>query len=114
MIPPPHCDPQMYTRPRRRPVSRDSWAITAKWSASEETRLDTVVAIPDSRPIFRWHHSGQTVPSRCRSNPLMNDRSFVVVISDRALGASVENIGRGLLALNGNGIHSGARSMDAV
>ncbi len=44
----------------------------------------------------------------------MDDRSFVVVISDRALGASVENIGKGLLALNGKGIHSGARSMDAV
>jgi hypothetical protein len=44
----------------------------------------------------------------------VQDRSFVLMISDRALGASVENIGKGLLALDGVGISSGARSIDAV
>lgn len=44
----------------------------------------------------------------------MQDRSFVVIISDRALGGSVENIGKGLQALDGKGISSGARSIDAV
>jgi hypothetical protein len=44
----------------------------------------------------------------------MEDRSFVVVISERALGGSVENIGKGLLTLDGKGISSGARAIDAV
>ncbi len=44
----------------------------------------------------------------------MPDRSFVVVISERALGPSVENIGKGLLKLDGKGISSSARSIDAV
>jgi hypothetical protein len=44
----------------------------------------------------------------------VQDRSFVLMISERALGASVENIGKGLLALDGKGIGSGARAMDAV
>ena len=44
----------------------------------------------------------------------MQDRSFVVIISERAMGGSVENIGKGLLALDGKGIASGARSLDAV
>jgi hypothetical protein len=44
----------------------------------------------------------------------VQDRSFVVLISERALGASVENIGKGLLALNGKGLSSGARSIEAV
>jgi hypothetical protein len=44
----------------------------------------------------------------------VQDRSFVVIISERALGSSVENIGKGLLALDGKGISSGARSIDAV
>ena len=34
----------------------------------------------------------------------MQDRSFVVLISEKALGPSVENIGKGLLALNGKGV----------
>ncbi len=37
----------------------------------------------------------------------MQDRSFVVLISEKALGPSVENIGKGLLALNGKGVASG-------
>jgi hypothetical protein len=44
----------------------------------------------------------------------VQDRSFVVIISERALGGSVENIGKGLLALDGKGVSSGARSTDAV
>jgi hypothetical protein len=44
----------------------------------------------------------------------VQDRSFVVLISEKALGPSVENIGKGLLALNGKGVSSGARSMEAV
>ena len=44
----------------------------------------------------------------------MQDRSFVVIISERAMSGSVENIGKGLLALDGKGIASGARSVDAV
>ena len=44
----------------------------------------------------------------------MQDRSFVVIISERAMSGSVENIGKGLLALDGKGIASGARSLDAV
>jgi hypothetical protein len=44
----------------------------------------------------------------------MADRSFVVTISDRALGPSVENIGKKLLELDGQGIHSSARSLDQV
>ena len=36
----------------------------------------------------------------------MSDRTFVVEISDRAMPHSVEHIGQGLLALNGNGLHS--------
>jgi hypothetical protein len=45
---------------------------------------------------------------------IVQDRSFVVKISDRAMGGSVENIGKGLLALGGKGVTSGARSIDAV
>ena len=37
----------------------------------------------------------------------MQDRSFVVLISEKALGPSVENIGKGLLALDGKGVASG-------
>jgi hypothetical protein len=44
----------------------------------------------------------------------MSDRTFVVEISDRAMPHSVEHIGQGLLALNGHGLHSGAREIDAV
>ena len=44
----------------------------------------------------------------------MQDRSFVVIISERAMSGSVENIGKGLLALGGKGVTSGARSLDAV
>jgi len=44
----------------------------------------------------------------------VQDRSFVVIISERAMSGSVENIGKGLLALDGKGIASGARSVDAV
>ena len=44
----------------------------------------------------------------------MTDRSFVVTISDRALGPSVENIGKKLLELEDQGIHSNARPLDAV
>jgi hypothetical protein len=44
----------------------------------------------------------------------VQDRSFVVIISERALGGSVTNIGKGLLQLDGKGISSGARSIDAV
>jgi len=44
----------------------------------------------------------------------VQDRSFVVIISERAMSGSVENIGKGLLALDGKGIASGARSLDAV
>lgn len=44
----------------------------------------------------------------------MQDQSFVLIISDRALGRAVENIGKGLLALNGKGISSGARAIEAV
>ena len=44
----------------------------------------------------------------------MQDRSFVVIISERAMSGSVENIGKGLLALDGKGIASGARSLDAL
>jgi hypothetical protein len=44
----------------------------------------------------------------------MSDRSFVVTISERALGPSVENIGKKLLELEGQGIFSGARPLDAV
>jgi len=44
----------------------------------------------------------------------MTDRSFVVTISDRALGSSVENIGKKLLELDGHGIHSAARPLNAV
>ncbi len=44
----------------------------------------------------------------------MTDRSFVITISDRALGPSVENIGRKLLELEDQGIHSNARPLDAV
>jgi hypothetical protein len=44
----------------------------------------------------------------------VQDRSFVVIISERAMSGSVENIGKGLLALGGKGITSGARSLDAV
>ncbi len=44
----------------------------------------------------------------------MTDRSFVVTISDRAMGPSVEHIGKTLLALDGQGIFSGARPLDAV
>ena len=44
----------------------------------------------------------------------MQDRSFVVKISERAMSGSVENIGKGLLALGGKGVNSGTRSMDAV
>lgn len=44
----------------------------------------------------------------------MTDRSFVVTINERALGPSVENIGKKLLALEGQGIHSAARPLDAV
>jgi hypothetical protein len=44
----------------------------------------------------------------------MTDRSFVVIISDRALGPSVENIGKKLLELDGQGIYSAARPLDAV
>jgi hypothetical protein len=44
----------------------------------------------------------------------VQDRSFVVIISERAMSGSVENIGKGLLALGGKGVTSGARSLDAV
>jgi hypothetical protein len=44
----------------------------------------------------------------------VQDRSFVVLISEKALGPSVENIGKGLLALNGKGVGSGGRAIDAV
>ncbi len=44
----------------------------------------------------------------------MTDRSFVVVISERAMPHSIANIGKGLLELNGKGIHSGAREIDAL
>ena len=44
----------------------------------------------------------------------MQDRSFVVLISEKGAGPSVENIGKGLLALNGKGVASGARAIDAV
>jgi hypothetical protein len=44
----------------------------------------------------------------------VQDRSFVVKISDRAMSGSVENIGKGLLALGGKGVASAARSIDAV
>jgi hypothetical protein len=44
----------------------------------------------------------------------MTERSFVVVINDRALGPSVENVGKKLLALNGEGVVSTSRSIDAV
>jgi hypothetical protein len=46
--------------------------------------------------------------------PTMTERSFVVVINERALGSSVENIGKHLLALDGQGIHSAGRPIDAV
>jgi len=38
----------------------------------------------------------------------------VIVISERAMSHSIENIGKVLLQLNGKGINSGARSIDAV
>jgi hypothetical protein len=44
----------------------------------------------------------------------MADRSFIVTVSDRALGPSVENIGKRLLELDGQGIHSAARPLDKV
>ncbi len=44
----------------------------------------------------------------------MAERSFVVMINERALGPSVENIGNRLLELDGQGIYSGARPLDAV
>jgi hypothetical protein len=44
----------------------------------------------------------------------VQDRSFVVKISDRAMSSSVENIGKGLLALGGKGVNPCARSIDAV
>jgi hypothetical protein len=49
-----------------------------------------------------------------REEPTMTERSFVVVIHERALGSSVENIGKQLLALDGEGIHSAGRPIDAV
>lgn len=42
------------------------------------------------------------------------ERSFVVLISERAMSHSIENIGKGLLALDGKGIHGGARALDSV
>jgi hypothetical protein len=54
---------------------------------------------------------------QCRDQqeePTMTERSFVVVIKERALGSSVENIGKQLLALDGQGIHSAGRPIDAV
>jgi hypothetical protein len=44
----------------------------------------------------------------------VQDRSFVLKISDRAMSGSVENIGKGLLALGGKGLNPCARSIDAV
>jgi hypothetical protein len=44
----------------------------------------------------------------------MTDRSFVLMISDRALGPSVENIGKKLLELDGQGIYSAARPLEKV
>lgn len=44
----------------------------------------------------------------------MTERSFVVTINERALGPSVENIGKKLLELDGQGIYSGARPLDKV
>jgi hypothetical protein len=44
----------------------------------------------------------------------MADRSFVLLISERALGPSVENIGKKLLELDGQGLYSAARPLDAV
>jgi hypothetical protein len=44
----------------------------------------------------------------------MADRSFVVIISERALGPSVESIGKKLLGLDGQGIYSAARPLDMV
>jgi hypothetical protein len=44
----------------------------------------------------------------------VKERSFVVVISERAREHSIQNIGKALLALADKGIHSGGRSMDAV
>ncbi|HET6327373.1 MAG TPA: hypothetical protein VFG04_22010 [Planctomycetaceae bacterium] len=44
----------------------------------------------------------------------MADRSFVVTVNERALGPSVENIGNRLLELDGQGIYSAARPLDAV
>jgi len=44
----------------------------------------------------------------------VTDRPFVVVISERAMAHSIENIGQTLLQLNGHGITSGARSIEAV
>jgi hypothetical protein len=44
----------------------------------------------------------------------MTDRSFVVMISERALGPSVAIIGKKLLELDGQGIYSAARPLDAV
>jgi hypothetical protein len=44
----------------------------------------------------------------------VQDRSFVLKISERAMSGSVENIGKGLLALGGKGVTSGTRSVDAV
>jgi len=44
----------------------------------------------------------------------VQDRSFVIKISERAMHGSVENIGKGLLALGGKGVNSGTRLLDAV
>jgi hypothetical protein len=44
----------------------------------------------------------------------MMERSFVVTISDRALESSVANIGNRLLELDGQGIYSGTRPLNAV
>jgi hypothetical protein len=44
----------------------------------------------------------------------MMDRSFVFTISERALGPSVEHIGTKLLELDGQGVYSAARPLDAV
>jgi hypothetical protein len=44
----------------------------------------------------------------------VQDRSFVIKISERAMHGSVENIGKGLLALGGKGVNSGTRSLDAM
>jgi hypothetical protein len=66
--------------------------------------------------IYKWQPLtlGRSDRGSFEREAAVQDRSFVIIISERALGGSVTNIGKGLQALDGKGISSGARSIDAV